>query len=87
MNKLEKKKKFDYKWVVIGSCFLMVMVTLGFCSSPKSYFIGPITEHLGIDRSAYSINDSLRHITSAWITPRSSSRSIFVEEVPRSIPM
>ena len=67
MNKLEKKKKFDYKWVVIGSCFLMVMVTLGFCSSPKSYFIGPITEHLGIDRSAYSINDSLRHITSALV--------------------
>ena len=67
MNSLEKKKKFDYKWVVIGSCFLMVMISLGFCSSPKSYFIGPITEYLGIDRSAYSINDSLRHITTAVV--------------------
>lgn len=62
-----KKKGFDYKWIVIGSCFLMVMITLGFCSSPKSYFIGPITEYLGIDRSAYSINDSLRHITTAVV--------------------
>lgn len=45
----------------------MIMVALGFCSSPKSYFIGPITEHLGIERSAYSINDSLRHLTVAVV--------------------
>ncbi len=45
----------------------MVMITLGFCSSPKSYFIGPISEYLGIDRSAYSVNDSLRHITTAVV--------------------
>lgn len=68
MNELTKKKKFDYKWVVIAASFVMVMISLGFCSSPKSYFIGPITEHLGIDRSTYSINDSLRHITSAVVS-------------------
>ena len=68
MNELTKKKKFDYKWVVIGASFLMVMITLGFTSSPKSYFIGPITEYLGIDRSTYSINDSLRHITAAVVS-------------------
>ncbi len=68
LNELEKKKKFDCKWIVIGACFLMVMIALGFCSSPKSYFIGPITEHLGIDRSTYSINDSIRHITTALVS-------------------
>ena len=67
MNRLTEKKKFDYKWIVIGACFLMVMVALGFCSSPKSYFIGPISNHLGIDRGSYSVNDSIRHITTAFI--------------------
>lgn len=67
MRKIKEKAKLDYKWVVIGLCFLMIMITLGFCSSPKSYFIGPITEHLGIDRSSYSINDSLRHISVAIV--------------------
>ena len=68
MNEQTKKKKLDYKWIVIGASFLMVMISLGFCSSPKSYFIGPITEYLGIDRSVYSINDSLRHITTAVVS-------------------
>ena len=67
MKEINEKKKLDYKWVVIGLCFLMIMITLGFCSSPKSYFIGPITDHLGIDRSSYSINDSLRHISVAIV--------------------
>ena len=68
MNELNKKRKLDYKWFVIGASFLMVMIALGFCSSPKSYFIGPITEHLGIDRSTYSINDSIRFITTAVVS-------------------
>lgn len=46
----------------------MVMISLGFCSSPKSYFIKPITEHLGVSRMLYSINDSCRHITSAVVS-------------------
>ncbi len=61
------KKKIEYKWVVIVLSFLMVMICLGFCSSPKSLFIGPITEHLGISRGAYSIGDSLRFIATAVI--------------------
>ena len=68
MNELNKKRKLDYKWFVIGASFLMVMIALGFCSSPKSYFIGPITEHLGIDRSTYSINDSIRFITTTVVS-------------------
>ncbi|MBR5139880.1 MAG: MFS transporter [Clostridia bacterium] len=62
-----QKKKFDYKWVIIAASFLMVFTCLGFCSSTKSFFIGPITTHLGVDRSVYSINDSLRFITVAVV--------------------
>ncbi len=61
------KKKFEYKWVVIVLSFLMVMICLGFCSSPKSLFIGPVTSHLGISRGAFSIGDSLRFISTAVI--------------------
>ena len=61
------KKKFDYKWVVVAASFLMVMITLGFANSPKSLFLAPVSEALGVDRSVYSINDSLRFITTAIV--------------------
>ncbi len=66
-EKEKKKKQLPdyYQWVIVGLCFLMVMAALGFSSSPKSLFIGPICEALGIDRSMYSINDSLRYITTS----------------------
>lgn len=67
MNNSGEKKRFDYKWVVIGLCFMMVLVALGFCSSPKSLFIVPITKALGIDRSVYSITDSCRYVSTAII--------------------
>ena len=59
--------KLDYKWVIVALSFLMVMLCLGFCSSPKSLFIVPVTEALGVKRSALSVNDSLRFITSAVV--------------------
>jgi len=62
-----EKKKFDYKWVIVALSFLMVMICLGFCSSPKSLFIGPVTDALGIKRSLFSINDSMRFISTAVI--------------------
>ncbi len=61
------KRKLDYKWVIIALSFLMVMICLGFCSSPKSLFIAPVTSALGIDRGLFSINDSVRFITVAII--------------------
>ena len=61
------KKKIKYKWVVVALSFLMVMICLGFCSSPKSLFIGPITKHLGISRGAFSIGDSIRFIVNILI--------------------
>lgn len=64
---LKKEIKFDYKWVIIGLCFLMVFTCLGFCSSNKSLYIGAITDALGIKRGAFALNDSVRFITTAVI--------------------
>ena len=67
MEQNKKESRLDYKWVVIGLCFLMVFVALGFCSSPKSLFIVPVTEKLGIDRSVYSVTDSCRYVATAIV--------------------
>lgn len=64
---MEKTKKLSYKWVVIGACFLMIFTCLGFGSSTKPLFLGPITEALGIKRSLFSINDSFRYITASVV--------------------
>ena len=62
-----RSKKFDYKWVIVALCFLMVFTALGFCSSSKSLYIKAITEALGISRSAFSVNDSCRYITTSVV--------------------
>lgn len=62
-----RRKKFDYKWVIVALCFLMVMICLGFCSSNKSIYLNAITGALGISRGAFSINDSCRFITTAIV--------------------
>ncbi len=61
----ESKKKFDYTLVTVILCCLMVLVTLGFCSSPKSIFIVPVCEALGITRSSFSLGDSARYIATS----------------------
>ncbi len=66
-NKYNMKVKFDYKWIIVSLCFLMVFVCLGFCSSNKSLYLSPITQALGIKRSAFSIGDSIRYITTAVV--------------------
>ena len=64
---MEEKKKLNYKWIVIGACFLMIFTCLGFGSSTKPLFLGPITEALGIKRSLFPINDSFRYITTSIV--------------------
>ncbi len=59
--------KFSYTWVIVALSFLTVCIALGFCSSAKSLFIAPITEALGISRSAFSVNDSCRFIASTIV--------------------
>lgn len=60
-------RKIDYKWVIIALCFIMVFTCLGFCSSNKSLYTFAITEALGIQRSAFSLNDSCRFVTTAIV--------------------
>ena len=62
------KKKLDYQWVIVVTCFIMEFVALGFCSSNKSLYLGAITEALDIKRSLFSINDSVRFLTSATVS-------------------
>ena len=61
------KKKFDYSWVIIGACILMVFTALGFCSSTKGLYVKPITAVMSIGRGVYSLNDTCRFISTAVI--------------------
>lgn len=61
------KRKLDYKWVIIVACFIMEFVALGFCSSNKSLYLSAITQALNIPRSIFSINDSVRFLSTAVI--------------------
>ena len=61
------KKKFNYKWVIVALSFLMVCISLGFCSSTNSLFINKITEYLSVERSVFSLNQSIRFIATAVV--------------------
>ena len=60
-----KRKKLYYGWLVFGVSFLMVLVTLGFGSSPKSTYLKAITESLGLSRGGFSVNDLMRYVVTA----------------------
>lgn len=62
-NEISDKKKFDYSWVIIGLCFLMVSVTLGLCSSGRTLYLTAITDALGLPRGAFSLNNTFRYVT------------------------
>ena len=62
-----KRRKFDYMWIIVGLSFLMVFTVLGFCSSSKGVYLDAITNSLGIDRALFSINDSIRYVTTAIV--------------------
>ncbi len=61
------KKGFDYKWVIVAVSFMITFIGLGFCSTPRSLFVEPITKALGIKRSLYALNDTCRFVASATI--------------------
>ena len=44
------KKILENRWTVVGLCFLMVMISLGFASSTKSLFPDEITKEIGVER-------------------------------------
>ncbi len=65
--KIQQKKSFDYKWVIIALCFLMEFVALGFCSSNKGLYLGAISKANDLSRAAFSLNDTLRYAVSAAV--------------------
>ncbi len=55
------KKRFDYTWVIVACCFLMMGTSMGFCSSPKQLFVEAVTDVLDIPRSIYALNTTFRY--------------------------
>lgn len=66
-NECKRTRKFDYSWVIVGLSMLMLCVTLGFCSSSKSLYLDAITNALGIERGAFSLNDTCRFVATAVV--------------------
>jgi len=62
------KKRFDYTWVIVALCFLSVCISLGFCSSGRTMYLTAITDALGIPRSAFSLNDKFRYVTTTILS-------------------
>lgn len=63
MNRL--KKHFEYQWVIVACCFLMIFTVLGFASTPRKLYMAVVPETLGIDYGPYSLTDSFRYIATA----------------------
>ena len=61
---LEEKKTSLRQIITIILCFLVIFCGLGLMQ-PRGQFVVPITQALGISRSVYSINDTIRFATSA----------------------
>lgn len=62
---MEQEKKSNRLTAVL--CFVMIFTGLGFVSSPRSLYVVPVTEALGIERSLYSFVDSLRYVATALV--------------------
>ena len=60
-------EKSWYKWVIAAVSFIIVFTALGFCSSSKDIYLSAITEAHGIPRSQFSLNDSIRFISTSVV--------------------
>lgn len=60
---LQKKTRFDYKWVILLVCFMMELLCLGFGSSNAGLYTKAVTQALEIKRSLYSLTTSIRYVT------------------------
>ena len=69
VNNMAKKQKarFHYAWVIFAVCFLMAGCSLGFCSSPTGLYLKPISDDLDISRTAYSVRNTIRFLTTAFV--------------------
>ena len=66
-QKPKSNRKLDYKWVVVGVCFLTTMITLGFCSSPGSLYLDVVPEMIGVSRTAFSLMNTFRFVANAIV--------------------
>ena len=55
-------------WVIVALCFLSVCISLGFCSSGRTMYLTAITDALHIPRSAFSLNDTFRYVTTTILS-------------------
>lgn len=60
-----EEKGGRYFRVIAVLLFLMIFTGLGFVSSTRSLFVIPVSEALGVDRSVYSLVDSIRFVSMA----------------------
>ena len=65
--KTKQSKSFDYKWVIIGVCALVICLGLGFCSSTKGIFLPKILAGTGLERGPFGISDTFRYVTTAVV--------------------
>ena len=65
--KEKQSKKFDYKYVIIGVCALVICLGLGFCSSTKGIFLPKILAGTGLERGPFGISDTFRYVTTAVV--------------------
>ena len=62
MENLGKRKlKFDYSWITYALCFLCSCVSLGFCSTGRTYYLTAITDALDFSRGDYSWTETIRY--------------------------
>ena len=66
-QKPKSNRKLDYKWVVVGVCFLTTMITLGFCSSPGSLYLDVVPEVISVSRTAFSLMNTFRFVANAIV--------------------
>lgn len=64
MEKLKENKPLKITAVL---CFIMVMVSLGLCSSGRTMYLTAICDALSLQRGAFSIGNTFRHVTTALI--------------------
>ena len=82
-----RKSQFDYKWVILGICFLMEFLCLGFCSSNVGLYTKAVTEalrRLGIITPWAPAHSALRMIAPRLWGSDSSSQITISGVSPRS---
>ena len=65
---MTQKRKFDYAYVIIALCFLMIFIGLGFCSSNNSIYVQAITKALGFKRGVFAFKESFRFVTTSVVS-------------------